>query len=1555
MGPDERKLVNKKTKYANQDNYLALAETCQRLGELYKDREEYQRALNEYKLAAKAYEKLNRLMDRGLAFRMIGEMHLMMGQFKEALQNVQAYSRAARNEANQLEIQRANVTLGRVYLHRAESLLLDKKASEAEADLIEAEKAFNVALSICDKLQGTVRKTELIEMQAGTYLNIGVTLDRRGKTGPAQEHMERAIRLAREADSFELLHTCYNTMALSCSQWEKNNDGEHRGKTLRLLNHGLEVASRLSNRSTKMCQTLLLKADFCLQMGDFQSARQTLKRAYHLKTPVSSDAKQIEWQLKVLVAICRTEDELITLEATNYERRKTLYELMGDGACRLRNFAKAIDYYRRMLECAEALGDVNRQLIPCYVSLYQTYTDNQQYDLALEYLWKEYEIIASEPKEAYHTLLQIAKLYERQEKSFFDIEDIYRKARVEAKKLKSIDLERVTIQRAVKMLRKHCMDLMADTLEQEAIAEGIDLSIVEPDSEGLPDMDCLSEVDEDDREDEQNTPNVGDDINLDIDLSDNSDVEGEANLGGGIGSGKKLNDSIPDGLNTSTSAQGRRRKRGMTFAVRRNNKGETQLHQAAIAGNKVLVERLLEQGHPVNVRDHAGWLPLHEACIHGHADIVTTLLDRGAHMNDKGGTSCDGITPLYDACSNGRLEVIEVLLDRGANATQRTDLGDTTLAVLDTWYSKRKARLSPEEIRHYERVRERLVAKFDAVAVQVSPPSAERRSTKKDLSSGRKTMVRRNSYSSDSDTPNDSTAHTTASSSSKVKSLRSTGSSSSSYGSKETVMLNRPHRNTASSSDDERSDPKHVAVNGASDDDFNPVGVSEYRSTMLALRKNKITDHRPTSLSLSGQKKRLAHMTMDEVDADDWLIDDLQQSAKRSRVAPTVLPRSASSSLERKKSSSSFGKTLSSSDFAGVEATPPPPYSTDCASALLDADDDDLPFAEDADPYAHDCWQEQESTDSAFNVLMKNSAKSFRRIQNRRGSSESSRTRRNSLGIAQTSLLDAGFQRVASPLFDEKENLTPPEDGRLKTPVKKTTPTPVAPSPHKSPAVQPPLKQTFHVVLDNGKTLDLCFNDQTLFSTRTIGWLQNEIVKRYIVYHGKRILLKIKQSKDLHAFSESEYLHVLTENGVPGLNAQITVYGMVRGCQDVDFAQFYDEYCEEHKKVNDKNLQTRLIKLERSSSIILEPDFALTVPSQPLPASDTLSFVFLLVFFQQDWLNHLDLSVNGITDKHMETLARYLPSCRQLRVLRLALNLLTSRTVEMLCYGVKDPLDEESLSGSLPVDGLKGSALEELDLSSNPLEDDAIAPLFVLCNELSNLRVLRLGSTDITTIDESNVGNFDISRLETFDVSQNKLHEHSMQYLLNQLCEGRLRDANFHSLAALCTDFKPKLWQTISNTQPGNLRALNLSNCRLTDDEIDQTLLPSLGRNCEKLIHLDLSVNVALTKRTFLSVLRQCNGAVFRLEQLYFRHNVQLWVDLDTIAPEEQLKMIEYNPSIQYPRELLAMLPVGDYTADQHETLLTVVNNLWRTLWSARTTNLTKHDDGLHITLSVDK
>lgn len=84
------------------------------------------------------------------------------------------------------------------------------------------------------------------------------------------------------------------------------------------------------------------------------------------------------------------------------------------------------------------------------------------------------------------------------------------------------------------------------------------------------------------------------------------------------------------------------RKRSKTIPIKKNQKGETQLHTACINGKYTTVQQLLERGHLVNVRDNCGWLPIHEACNHGYLDIVKLLVEKGAALNDRGGTKCDG-------------------------------------------------------------------------------------------------------------------------------------------------------------------------------------------------------------------------------------------------------------------------------------------------------------------------------------------------------------------------------------------------------------------------------------------------------------------------------------------------------------------------------------------------------------------------------------------------------------------------------------------------------------------------------------------------------------------------------------------------------------------------------------------------------------------------------------------------------------------------------------------------------------------------------------------------
>uniref|UniRef100_A0A182NKG3 Tonsoku-like protein n=1 Tax=Anopheles dirus TaxID=7168 RepID=A0A182NKG3_9DIPT len=1557
----ENKLLKKKAKFGLDENYEALAETCLQLGELYKDREEPLRALNEYKIAARAYDKLNKPMDRGVAYRMVGEMHSMLGQYKEALQNVQAYMRAAKKHCEIKALQEAHTTLGRVYLHRAESLLRQAKKADADSDLANAVKEFQTALTICDDLPATVKRFQRIDMQARAHLNLGITYDYQEKAELANDSIERALNLARSAELFDLQYTCYNALALCYSRWESKDTGatKQTGQTLRLLNQALEVASRLPHRATKMCQTLMLMATFFLKMDDFQSARQTLKRAYRLQTPVADDAKRIERKLKVLVAMCRIEDELITTGEMDLPRRKVLYERMGDGACKLRNFEKAIGYYQRMLQCAEELGETDRELLPCYVSLYQTYIDNQQYEEALKYLQKEHDIIANDPQESYHTLMKIAKLSERVNESFFEVHNIYLRALEEAKKMHSIDLQRVPVQRAIKLLRSKCMDLMADQLEGEAIAAGItDLNVVPPDSEDLPDgnqlcdlidYDAEEEEDEEREGKEQNTPNVGDDIDLDADLSDDPELDPALAVGG---------DANSSALAATKVAE--KRKRGKSFHVRRNAKGETQLHQAAIAGKKTLAEQLLQQGHPVNERDYCGWLPLHEACIHGHVDVVSLLLEKGAHVNDKGGTKCEGITPLHDACRNGHLDVIEVLLERGANATLRTDNGETVLSMLDVWYEHLKEPLSETVANQHKRIRECLSKQLEVAAIAVSPPSNRlERSPEKASSIEIRERRRRISSGEDQDLLIRSNEKVLSSIEKRERRHRlSSGEHKASFPRTPDYSPARSIRQTpvAGSSDGVAKSfrHRHSLFDDDDDDGYSPrysdrpklsAAAETYRSCMETLRN-------PTGSMLpiqSTEKRRPKYREIEEDEANDqdWLIDDMKRAPKKSRVCHDLHLRPSAHTFEQSKSSSSITTsgpvTKVKTDCVGIDSL---------LSTVIDSEDEN-PYVEPGEQVVLDNARTvPPESNKAYSILMKNSAKSFRKVQNRRNSSESRSgfSSRKSSANLQQSLLDAGFQRVSSPTWELKENLAPQlaDDAIMMSPGIKLSGT----SPQRLPAGGEivPTKRVMRVILDAGECYSVPY-DENVTPTQTIGWLRNTVVKQYMMNHGKRPTIKMKPLDgsvgSVNPFSDADNLQVLLPKG---FGADLTLHGQICGWERIDVEQYYNEYCVEQGIENDKDLRKRLITMDQNEIIAFEPDFAYRVPSKRTPPDRTLSLLFTMIFFQQDCLHTLDFSTNGITDDHMVELVRYLPACRRLRVLRLRLNLLTAKSVELLCFGGNGASSTNTENPRLG-DGL----LTELDLSQNPLEDAALEPLSRLCDSLSSLRILRIRSADITTFGSPDAPSIDISRLETLDISENDLTERSIQWLLQQLTEDRLKEAHFGSLPVQCTDFKSKLWQTISHHLLDRLQLLNLTNCRLTDEEVNSTLLPALSRNCEALAQLDLSLNVELTVCTFLALLRHCGTAVFRLQEVWFKHDIKLWMDLEATipSPNATLQLIEYNPSASYPIQIHTMLPVG-YSEERYEALLAAIESFWRSLWPTKQSSTTRHKQGLEVSLRVD-
>lgn len=124
--------------------------------------------------------------------------------------------------------------------------------------------------------------------------------------------------------------------------------------------------------------------------------------------------------------MCYTEDKLVVSSGDSKEMTK-LYEIMGDGACELKNYSKAIEYYQLMLKYAEASGITNRELASCYYSLAQTYTDNNQFEEAVEYFEKEYAL-CEDLKDKLNTLSNITDAKESANVSKNEIKNIYERA-----------------------------------------------------------------------------------------------------------------------------------------------------------------------------------------------------------------------------------------------------------------------------------------------------------------------------------------------------------------------------------------------------------------------------------------------------------------------------------------------------------------------------------------------------------------------------------------------------------------------------------------------------------------------------------------------------------------------------------------------------------------------------------------------------------------------------------------------------------------------------------------------------------------------------------------------------------------------------------------------------------------------------------------------------------------------------------------------------------------------------------------------------------------------
>ncbi|XP_050532638.1 tonsoku-like protein [Daktulosphaira vitifoliae] len=655
---EEKKWTKKKEKAVAEGNFDNLYYCCKELADLYVEKEDYESALTEYEQCEDAARSCGDDIRLAVANRMIGEMYCYLNDFNSAIKHQQIHLKISQTKNDIVEQQRALATLGRTHYLLSEMCDNNNEDDKKSRALNKSVMYYLKSLEVCSKLSKEVGTKTLSEMKGRLYLNLSLCEESSGDISKSMDYINKALKIYFDSDLTEELCRCYS---IKSSLYSKLNNFS---KAISCVDHGLQLASRLQNKKVIGTELLLLKADLLVDINDYQTAKSTMIKAYKLKVPLKDEFEEVEKKLKILAIMCKTENNLLVASQNDYEKRKELNEKLGDACVALNKYSKAIAYYEKMLENSERYGINGKDLVPCYVSLAQTYKDNKQYYQALEYFNKELNVYDRNSIEACKTLLNIAECMELLYDPLEKIWPIYEEAKSIAKNHNDGHLQLS----AVKGMK--CLAENRDKTDM-IIALNEELNYLMKFETDSPDL-------------EKDVPEIWDEISV-KDLSDFEDEENDKR---------------------------RKRHKLTTIPEKKNEKGETPIIPACAKGNVKLVLSLLKQGHSVNAGDALGWTALHEASNYGHVDIVNVLLDHGADINHRGGPGCDGITPLHDAAACGHLEVIDCLLDRGANPLVRTNKGETPLDCLIACRNRviieEKRELSPDRLAHFWAIVDRL-------------------------------------------------------------------------------------------------------------------------------------------------------------------------------------------------------------------------------------------------------------------------------------------------------------------------------------------------------------------------------------------------------------------------------------------------------------------------------------------------------------------------------------------------------------------------------------------------------------------------------------------------------------------------------------------------------------------------------------------------------------------------------------------------------------------------------------------------------------------------------
>lgn len=670
-----------------------VADLCNALGVFLMERGQLEEALEEHQEELAVCQSLHDEMGMAVASRRVGDVQCERGFYSDALDQYELYLEAARRHCLPAHVQRATASIGRTHLLKAEECHGSRTSDVQKNDsLALADKWLNRGLTLASSLSD-VSARERAEMEARLLLNLGIVCDSGSKRQQAREYYKRALSIASDHSLFDDMRRIHENMAYSYQE------SAEFSSSLSSLQMALQLADKLQLPCARS-DILAAMATVHLTVGDTHAGKRALQHAFRQKHISEQQRDKHATALKHAVRLVRAEDALLLLpDKDHWSEQFRLHEKLADCYSQLSIFLLALQHYTQQLKCAEALSLSGEAIAPVYTSLAETCRDLHRYSEAKVWYQKELAAREGNDREICKTLINLACTEVHVSGRMESVCSFYRQA---AQRAERAGLARLQVA-ALKDLADTLLDFN-ETQQSEIVMSEV---FAVREKHGFKE-DCEEDHDLDSQMTGESPDDSDDQVDLDQ-LTDISEDEGE-------------NDTPSDQCAVSIDVNRVRPRRPQrnSFKVKRNNKGETQLHVACISGRAKHAARLLESGHPVNARDNSGWLPIHEAANFGHLAVVQLLISAGAEVNDPGGEHCGGTTPLHDAAANGHVQCTRALLEAGAHVTSRNQQKQLPLHCLRSFKQSNEHTMSLEEMNDINALEEEMLSMLDQAGVVVS-------------------------------------------------------------------------------------------------------------------------------------------------------------------------------------------------------------------------------------------------------------------------------------------------------------------------------------------------------------------------------------------------------------------------------------------------------------------------------------------------------------------------------------------------------------------------------------------------------------------------------------------------------------------------------------------------------------------------------------------------------------------------------------------------------------------------------------------------------------------